>query len=186
MNTSWHPYHQHVYPFQLATGIDDADEPYFRLGDWHDVYMHEWRFGFYVNALGFTSDGVPPDTRNGTYWGGYEENVGPYLPSGAQDLSVYQRERTWTMRYTPRKFYGNLIVHCHILDHEDIGMMSLEYILPQRNATCMCDYNADLAAAHQARIGAGGIVGVGQGTNGGGGYGFHPVDRNLRGHVRRY
>merc|ERR1712094_70338 len=96
------------------------------------------------NALGFTSDGVPPDTRNGTYWGGYEENVGPYLPSGTQDLSVYQRERTWTMRYTPRKFYGNLIVHCHILDHEDIGMMSLEYILPQRNATCMCDYNADL------------------------------------------
>jgi len=186
MNTSWHPYHQHVYPFQLAGGIDDADEPYFRLGDWHDVYMHEWRFGYYVNALGFTSDGVPPDTRNGTYWGGYEENVGPYLPSGSQDLSVYQRERTWTMRYTPRKFYGNLIVHCHILDHEDIGMMSLEYILPQRNATCMCDYNADLAAAHQARIGAGGIVGVGQGTNGGGGYGFHPVDRNLRGHVRRY
>jgi len=33
-----HPYHQHVYPFQLKEffGIDDADAEYFKIGDYHD------------------------------------------------------------------------------------------------------------------------------------------------------
>ena len=34
-----HPYHQHVYPFQLVDNVDDltgTSADYFRLGDWHD------------------------------------------------------------------------------------------------------------------------------------------------------
>ena len=43
MNIDDHPYHQHVYPFQLVgcvNGNDDLDDEqsaYFREGDWHDV-----------------------------------------------------------------------------------------------------------------------------------------------------
>merc|ERR1719258_461409 len=25
------------------------------------------------------------------------------------------------MKYTPTKFYGNIVMHCHILEHEDNG-----------------------------------------------------------------
>lgn len=33
-----HPYHQHVYPFQLVDNIND-NTGYFQRGDWHDVIM---------------------------------------------------------------------------------------------------------------------------------------------------
>lgn len=36
-----HPYHQHVYPFQLVGNIPGAAAPYFQQGDWHDVIMIE-------------------------------------------------------------------------------------------------------------------------------------------------
>ena len=40
-----HPFHQHVYPFQIVDGVDGllGTEPgdYFKKGDWHDVIMIE-------------------------------------------------------------------------------------------------------------------------------------------------
>jgi len=39
-----HPYHQHVYPFQLVDGLDGLsveESAFFQLGDWHDVIMIE-------------------------------------------------------------------------------------------------------------------------------------------------
>ena len=35
--TGGHPYHQHLYPYQLVNGFTDTD--YFRIGDWHDTFM---------------------------------------------------------------------------------------------------------------------------------------------------
>jgi FtsP/CotA-like multicopper oxidase with cupredoxin domain len=43
--TSAHPYHQHVYPFQMteivegSTALTDEQKNYFQVGDWHDVVM---------------------------------------------------------------------------------------------------------------------------------------------------
>lgn len=43
INAHNHPYHQHVYPFQLVNGTDDnrritqKQRTYFKQGDWHDV-----------------------------------------------------------------------------------------------------------------------------------------------------
>ena len=37
INLHEHPYHQHIYPFQLAGGFNDTD--YFRKGDWHDTWQ---------------------------------------------------------------------------------------------------------------------------------------------------
>ena len=36
-NLHEHPYHQHIYPFQLTGGFNDTD--YFRKGDWHDTWQ---------------------------------------------------------------------------------------------------------------------------------------------------
>jgi len=37
---SKHPYHQHTFPFQL---IDiPTNDPYFKVGDWHDSYLNVW------------------------------------------------------------------------------------------------------------------------------------------------
>jgi len=35
-----HPYHQHLYPYQLVDGVTDTSN-YFKLGDWHDTFMSD-------------------------------------------------------------------------------------------------------------------------------------------------
>lgn len=87
-----HPYHQHVYPFQLVGGVGalpDADENvYFKTGDWHDVVM-----------------------------------IGTNRPVKT--------------RYRADVHDGVVMVHCHILTHEDHGTMSQELIID--GGTCECD-----------------------------------------------
>jgi len=149
VESSFHPYHQHIYPFQLTTEQYDVDndakaagyEPYFKPGDWHDVYMHQWKFGYYINAAGGIL-GIGPDTADA---------YGPYASDGERDMSkVAPGGVEWKMKYTPTKFYGNIVMHCHILEHEDTGMMTMEYLFPQRNNTCMCNYQDRLAATSDA------------------------------------
>jgi len=78
-----HPYHQHVYPFQLvgsslATG-------YNAVGDWHDTIK------------------------------------------GSGEI-----------RFRPTEFTGKLMLHCHRLIHEDLGMMAMEYVAPSSGGSCWC------------------------------------------------
>ena len=86
-----HPYHQHVYPFQLVSGVDsltDADQnTYFQTGDWHDVVQMD-------------ADSV-------------------------------------VARYVADVHDGVLMLHCHILPHEDEGTMSQELIID--GGSCECD-----------------------------------------------
>jgi len=35
-----HPFHLHVNPYQLLDWADKLHDPYFKAGDWHDVFMH--------------------------------------------------------------------------------------------------------------------------------------------------
>jgi len=96
---NYHPYHQHVYPFQLTYGFDkdnnewqDASiDPtyggYFQNGDWHDVIKTN------------------------------QENI--------------------TIKYHPQEVQGKMMIHCHILPHEDMGMMSQEHIAIDHD--CACD-----------------------------------------------
>jgi len=76
-----HPYHQHVFPFQVTSV---AETEYVKIGDWHDVLK-----------------------------GGF------------------------TMRFAPQKFTGKMMMHCHILEHEDQGAMGLETI-GESTGTCFC------------------------------------------------
>jgi len=87
-----HPYHQHVYPFQLVDGVNnlnDADQnTYFQTGDWHDV--------------------ISIDTN-----------------------------RAVTARYVADVHDGVLMLHCHILTHEDEGTMAQELVID--GGSCACD-----------------------------------------------
>jgi len=92
-----HPYHHHVYPFQLTKGFDkkewedpsdDASEGgYFKNGDWHDVI-------------------------------------------------VSMKQSNVTIKYRPINILGKMMVHCHILAHEDLGMIGSEEIVEDGNCSC--------------------------------------------------
>lgn len=87
-----HPYHQHVYPFQLVNGVDnlsdDDENTYFQTGDWHDV--------------------ISMDTNGAV-----------------------------TARYVADVHDGVLMLHCHILSHEDEGTMAQELVID--GGSCACD-----------------------------------------------
>jgi len=83
-----HPYHQHIYPFQLISGLNAfGDNGYNQIGDWHDTY---------------TGSGL--------------------------------------IRFSPTEFPGKMMVHCHRLNHEDEGMMAIEYVGIDSGA-CTCTEN---------------------------------------------
>lgn len=51
------------------------------------------------------------------------------------------------MKYRPIVFSGKIMLHCHILTHEDTGMMSQERVVfnndTSGNGQCTCDYTYD-------------------------------------------
>jgi len=87
----YHPYHQHVQPFQIQEwaeeGVhkrgDKAIDDYYKSGDWHDVLLH------------------PTGKKN------------------AKDAYV---------RFVTDRFTGEMVIHCHTLEHEDEGMMGWLWI----------------------------------------------------------
>ena len=40
------------------------------------------------------------------------------------------------MRYNALTFTGNLMIHCHILEHEDLGMMTIDRITSEGKSNC--------------------------------------------------
>ena len=98
-----HPYHQHVYPFQIHDSIDDdtgmsaEQKAYFKEGDWHDVLM--------IDNL------------------------------AARDVPV---------RYKADVHDGRIMLHCHRLNHEDLGMMAMENVVD--GGTCQCNALSTSAA----------------------------------------
>ena len=85
-----HPYHQHIYPFQLISGLNTFGG-YNQIGDWHDTY---------------TGRGL--------------------------------------IRFSPTEFTGKMMVHCHRLNHEDEGMMAIEYVGIDSACTCTESQNGGL------------------------------------------
>ena len=63
-----------------------------------------------------------------------------------------------TIRYSPTEFPGKLMVHCHRLIHEDLGMMATEQVGEQEGGTCTC------TAASERGLGLGAIIGVAAGA----------------------
>ena len=83
LSANTHPYHQHVYPFQLVGST--LETGYNMVGDWHDTV-----------------------------------------------------KGTGEIRFRPTEFTGKLMLHCHRLVHEDLGMMAMEYVGTAALGECSC------------------------------------------------
>lgn len=105
-----HPYHQHVYPFQLTSGFCDPDlQP-----------------GCGVKDIGTDEDGNEVDTTQGGYFknGDWHDNI-----RSEYQLSI-------KVKYHPQEILGKMMVHCHRLNHKDSGMMTQEKIT---HKPCQCN-----------------------------------------------
>jgi len=105
----------------------------------YDTYLHET----YLNAV------VEREVFSQGH--SYHQHVYPFqLISGFFDNTGYIKEGDWhadtiigegVVRYQPNVFTGKVMIHCHILEHEDEGMMTVEYVHPISNdnpGTCSC------------------------------------------------
>jgi len=104
-----HPYHQHVYPFQLTSGFCDPD----------------LQHGCGVKDIGHDKDGNEVDVTQGGYFqdGDWHDNI----------RSEFQK--SIKVKYHPQEILGKMMVHCHRLNHEDSGMMTQEKIT---HKPCQC------------------------------------------------
>lgn len=133
-----HAYHQHVNPFQLQDDYRLIDYNhsnfgnYFQAGDWHDTLI------------------LPPACPE----------PGIEVATGATALAANQVWRP--IRSSVATFTGHQVVHCHFLDHEDWGMMSVIDIQGEEGTVPSADraldptcYLAGEPASAPALLGAG-------------------------------
>lgn len=125
-----HVFHIHVNPFVLlartsATGSDAAGED----GDDASVTsrLYPLRFGFHDGSP--TVDGIFRDTLLIEPQSQADDHLCG-LPT-----SLWSRPGTVFASYQ-RDFCGNYVMHCHVLDHEDYGMMEWVQVLDAQGTLC--------------------------------------------------
>lgn len=105
-----HPFHIHINPFQIVSILDPAGR---------DVSVP----GAIDSATGGDPDPQYPGLKGvwkDTLW------IKSLLPGDNSD-GLY----TVTVRSRYQRYIGKFVLHCHILDHEDQGMMqNVEIVLP--------------------------------------------------------
>lgn len=104
-----HPYHIHVNPFQIVKILDpdgkDVSGP-----DAVDDYLKK----FDPNAL--------PDPQYRGMKGVWKDSI--WVKNAAQPDNEHGKY-TVVVRTRYQRYIGDFVLHCHILDHEDKGMMQL-------------------------------------------------------------
>lgn len=99
-----HAFHWHVIPFQLQTSYNDFEDLYKRLGRTNILGEPYFQAGDWHDTLQ-----VPPKWCDRKFKSDKE---------AANSL-------TFTVRANVDKFISRQVVHCHVLDHEDWGMMTI-------------------------------------------------------------
>eukprot|EP00581_Thalassiosira_minuscula_P033293 CAMPEP_0183786260 /NCGR_PEP_ID=MMETSP0739-20130205/66926_1 /TAXON_ID=385413 /ORGANISM="Thalassiosira miniscula, Strain CCMP1093" /LENGTH=869 /DNA_ID=CAMNT_0026030301 /DNA_START=145 /DNA_END=2754 /DNA_ORIENTATION=+ len=105
LGVPFHPYHQHINSFQITeintrnldVVIQDIVANWYKVGDWQDTLQ-------FPAALSQT--GIPP--------GYFNPGVTP-PPQGFFAVKI---------RFQADQFTGHMVQHCHLLFHEDQGMMA--------------------------------------------------------------
>lgn len=109
LSSTWegHPHHIHVNPFQIVEVLDPN--------------------GRDVSASGSVDDASGEvDTQYTGLKGVWKDTLWVKNPNKSPEGAYTLRVR---MKY--RRYIGRFVLHCHILDHEDQGMMqSVEVVLP--------------------------------------------------------
>lgn len=109
LSSTWegHPHHVHVNPFQIVAVLDP---------DGKDVSMPG-------SVDDFTGE---VDTQFAGLKGVWKDTIWVKNPKKSPEGAYTIRVRT---KY--RRYIGRFVLHCHILDHEDQGMMQIvEIVLP--------------------------------------------------------
>ncbi len=102
-----HPFHIHVNPFQIVAIYDPNGNDVSAPGA--------------VDAFG-TAPGSPPDPQYPGLKGVWKDTL--WIKYGAPPGSPYpQGVYTIITRTRYERYIGEFVLHCHILDHEDQGMM---------------------------------------------------------------
>jgi len=76
---------------------------------------------FHIHINSFQIVGGPDD-------GVWKDTI--YIPSYDPDAETPEQPKIVTIRTRYEDFAGNFVIHCHILDHEDEGMMQIVRICP--------------------------------------------------------
>jgi FtsP/CotA-like multicopper oxidase with cupredoxin domain len=116
-----HPFHIHVNPFQIVAVYDP-------LG--HDVSKPGVKDTFEWNPVTkqFDMNG-PPDPVYANLQGVWKDTIWVKNVAPNQDLGPKGMYRVVT-RTRYERYIGEFVLHCHILDHEDQGMMQNVQIVP--------------------------------------------------------
>jgi len=116
LSTTWdgHPHHIHTNPFQIVEVLDPEGR---------DVSA--------VDAVDDYTGTTDPQFRG--LKGVWKDTIWVKNPTKSGAGSYTLRVRT-----TYRRYIGRAVIHCHILDHEDQGMMQMiEFVLPDANGGVM-------------------------------------------------
>jgi L-ascorbate oxidase len=116
-----HPFHIHVNPFQIVAIYDP-------LG--HDVSAPGVKDTFEWNpdTKQFDMNG-PPDAVYANLKGVWKDTIWVKNAAPNQDLGTKGMYKVVT-RTRYQRYIGEFVLHCHILDHEDQGMMQNVQIVP--------------------------------------------------------
>lgn len=108
-----HPFHIHVNPFQIVSILDPNGKD--------------------VSAPGAIDDagGTPPDPQYPGLRGVWKDTlwIKSLIPPASAPGGIY----TIKVRTRYQRYIGEYVLHCHILDHEDQGMMqNVSVVLPDQ------------------------------------------------------
>jgi FtsP/CotA-like multicopper oxidase with cupredoxin domain len=106
-----HPFHIHVNPFQIVRIMNVCDQD---VSDGKNPDYTNWK-----TKEDCTKPGEKPDTQYSTLKNTWRDTL--FVKQG---YKLYVRSRY-------ERYIGEYVLHCHILDHEDNGMMqNIRMVLP--------------------------------------------------------
>jgi FtsP/CotA-like multicopper oxidase with cupredoxin domain len=127
-----HPFHIHVNPFQIV-----AVEVNYN-GTWVDVSgpdaIDDFQYVTTEDGKGKVARGGPVDPQYRGLKGMWKDTimVKNLAPAPSVDGDRFTYRITSRTRY--QRYIGEFVLHCHILDHEDQGMMeNVQIVLPDGN-----------------------------------------------------
>ncbi|MVA78597.1 multicopper oxidase domain-containing protein [Agrobacterium vitis] len=120
-----HPFHIHVNPFQIVKILnsngDDVSDLGAKDGDGDSQYAG--LKGVWKDTLWVKSNITKPLTANDAEWLNGDLSKSSIPPSNPPQASQPPATYRIFIRTRYERYIGEFVLHCHILDHEDQGMM---------------------------------------------------------------
>ena len=115
-NLAGHPFHIHVNPFQITAIYTPEGKDVSALGS-EDVYYEK-------NGTRFTTkEDCLADTKNNGDCAAANDKQYPGMKGLWKDTIFVKQGYKVVFRTKYERYIGDFVLHCHILDHEDQGMM---------------------------------------------------------------